>query len=148
MSVNSDYHHQPYHGHTREHELFATALANIKLDIELGFLCGAAELDVLNDLAIAMATRSPRGQRWEYLGLKVFQVIEAQRAGELDSTMIDDVLVVRAEMADVLDTARVPVPDDLASDPDELPDIVEDRDPLEQYREGDVWRPGHPHPPE
>jgi hypothetical protein len=95
---------------TREHEEFASVLANVKLDEELGFLCGAGELDILHQLAIAMGTHSPRGEGWEWLGRCVFEVIEAQRAGQLADMreLVADVLAARAEMkADGLPDAPV-----------------------------------------
>lgn len=62
---------------------FAAAVALVKFDAELGFLCGSSELDVLHSLAVAMACHSPHGQRWESGGFVVWQIIERQRAGQL-----------------------------------------------------------------
>ncbi len=109
---------------TREHLLFASALANVKLDSERGFSCTAMELDILRDLAVKMALHAPAGQGWEALGFAVFQIVEAQR-GNLDEGLHPDMIELywckRAEMTDVLG----PTPAD-ASVPDAVPsDLIE-----------------------
>jgi hypothetical protein len=99
--MNPDYHEQCGPEFTsREHELFATALANIPLDTEVGFICGAAELEVLYRLSVAMSTHSPHGKGWERLGMRVFQVIEAQRAGDLDAELVEAFYRARAALTD------------------------------------------------
>lgn len=85
---------------TNEHRLFATILANTQLDAELGFITGAGELEVLHQLSLDMATRSPVGKGWEQLGYRVFEIIEAQRVGEMDAELAEMFYRARAALAD------------------------------------------------
>lgn len=113
---------------SREHQLLATILANVELDAELGFICGAAELAVLDGLALAMALHSPRGYGWLRLGRAVWHIVQAQREGAVTPELVEEYY---EELAACTGTGL----------PETVPDTVEDGAPTQVWTDDDgrLW---------
>lgn len=140
-------------------QLFALFVSVVAvLDSKTGVAnCVGAQREGTMRIARAVQERtggdtSPRGRAIGKLATMTRIVASTSPSDE----RYDDYLRVfhedRAALGDLLPPTpkTVAMPNDLAALEAELDDDdeVDERDPLEQYREGDVWRVGYPHPPQ